>query len=664
MVLRNDDHDVDDDDDLEMKPLVGGGASDPPVSPRKTPTSSQKWRLTWLLLCGFAAAALMLRKPTASHPNAPPSWKDDDDAPIQPQLTHKSIPELQKRLAHAEQALEQRLRQQYGAYFDDLFYEPRNATDGARIPRGRQLFTSGKLASTVSRSRWQRKLALKVLAASDKHKNTTLVWATGGHSATAGHGNFYNESYTSYLEQALQPLFASAVNVQFVGRNYAMGGTAAAPEIAWCAKEIFGTDLDVLVWDFGMTDGSRALWKQALYHVRGSLVGSHRHHAPPIHLAFHAGSSRAEGGRYNIVQRMEEAGVGALISSEAVMDAALAAIPDSFGLSDAGIAALPEFVQNFRCDTQIENGDPYCKSTKYHLEQCPERKFQTNWHPGWKWHALMGYLSAFFVIDVLKDALAELSERLVTVSALDLYHAWKAEEWSEYEKFTKTKVPTSMEDVLPPDGVDGLEVERLVQGANFCHTAKLPAEIRHLGLLTETTTKLGAFTYDTGLGLKEIPTYVEEHKFDPIHYMQLVYTEDDRQNCPRPTNMDYKDYFYVPANLGWQSLTVPNPSERQAYGPDTALHGYVALCFTLCPWGACPPGVLDRTAFAPQQLRLRVNGVEVTELFSVLECELLRHADGYQFPVGDENVVTLEAQLVLPKESYSNYVRFSSVIVW
>jgi hypothetical protein len=50
------------------------------------------------------------------------------------------------------------------------------------------------------------------------------VWATGGHSAAAGHGNLYNESYTAFLERDLQPVF-EAIGIEFEARNYAMGAT-------------------------------------------------------------------------------------------------------------------------------------------------------------------------------------------------------------------------------------------------------------------------------------------------------------------------------------------------------------------------------------------------------------------------------------------------------
>jgi hypothetical protein len=67
------------------------------------------------------------------------------------------------------------------------------------------------------------------------------VWATGGHSAAASHGNLYNESYTAYLESDMKDVFQS-IGINFEGRNYAMGGTESAAEMAMCWQEIFGDD--------------------------------------------------------------------------------------------------------------------------------------------------------------------------------------------------------------------------------------------------------------------------------------------------------------------------------------------------------------------------------------------------------------------------------------
>jgi hypothetical protein len=53
---------------------------------------------------------------------------------------------------------------------------------------------------------------------------TQFVWATGGHSASAGHGNLFNETYTAFLERAIKDVFGS-MGIDFIGRNYGMGGT-------------------------------------------------------------------------------------------------------------------------------------------------------------------------------------------------------------------------------------------------------------------------------------------------------------------------------------------------------------------------------------------------------------------------------------------------------
>lgn len=76
-----------------------------------------------------------------------------------------------------------------------------------------------------------------------------FIWATGGHSAAAGHGNLYNESYTAFMERTAKDVFAS-VGIDFIGKNYAMGGTSSAPEVALCAEAIYGSDPDAVSWDF------------------------------------------------------------------------------------------------------------------------------------------------------------------------------------------------------------------------------------------------------------------------------------------------------------------------------------------------------------------------------------------------------------------------------
>ena len=45
------------------------------------------------------------------------------------------------------------------------------------------------------------------------------IWVTGGHSASAGHGNLYNESYTAFMERDVKDVFGS-IGIDFQARKY------------------------------------------------------------------------------------------------------------------------------------------------------------------------------------------------------------------------------------------------------------------------------------------------------------------------------------------------------------------------------------------------------------------------------------------------------------
>merc|ERR1711862_537913 len=79
-----------------------------------------------------------------------------------------------------------------------------------------------------------------------------FMWSTAGHSASAAHGNIFNESYTSLLQDTVYESF-QAINLQFMSCNYAMGGMSSSPELSLCEQSVYGTTIDILLWDFGMT---------------------------------------------------------------------------------------------------------------------------------------------------------------------------------------------------------------------------------------------------------------------------------------------------------------------------------------------------------------------------------------------------------------------------
>ena len=177
------------------------------------------------------------------------------------------IDEMHGKFQVAKQKYHNRLKADYGndAYGTLFFRE-----DGTS--RGRTMIRSINATTNVDWERLKRKVSAKIVASAvgrqrrrrlaaatasralpeDVSPLVPFVWATGGHSAAAGHGNFYNQSYTAYMERAVKGAF-EAVGVDFVARNYAMGGHASGPELAFCVKEIYGADFDVLTWDFGMT---------------------------------------------------------------------------------------------------------------------------------------------------------------------------------------------------------------------------------------------------------------------------------------------------------------------------------------------------------------------------------------------------------------------------
>lgn len=79
-------------------------------------------------------------------------------------------------------------------------------------------------------------MTIKVLCAMHG-QNVSFVWASGGHSADAPQGNFFNQSYTVYKNRDAVVAVFAAVGMEVIGMS-------SAPE-----ESIFGSDIDVLNWD-------------------------------------------------------------------------------------------------------------------------------------------------------------------------------------------------------------------------------------------------------------------------------------------------------------------------------------------------------------------------------------------------------------------------------
>lgn len=147
------------------------------------------------------------------------------------------------------------LKEDYGEYFESMFVE-KSAEENNGSPKywGMSCIKSQDQQRCESRDRLKRKLKIKVLrmmhalktsesnvvgcnclekngkpnGKADEYVYETpdfyekYVFANGGHSQAAGHGNKFNESYTAYLGRDLRPVW-EAIGIEMIDRNYAMG---------------------------------------------------------------------------------------------------------------------------------------------------------------------------------------------------------------------------------------------------------------------------------------------------------------------------------------------------------------------------------------------------------------------------------------------------------
>lgn len=294
----------------------------------------------------------------------------------------------------------------------------------------------------------RRKMMIKILTANDA---TKYVWATGGHSAAAGHGNLFHETYTKVMEATSSEVFQAA-GLRLEARNYAMGATSSAAEMSMCFREVYGDDVDIFSWDFAMLEARDYLAGRLLHYATRGLL-SNQHGVVPAFVGLQEVSSA----RMKMLEELHTAfrrdddeennGLALFLRDEDYWKMMKNAIPDvSFlsktqnvkrnnclrhdmflkvpilpffakqlkkknaDLSTDEINQLPEFVKYFKCDGAIEKG--FCEDYKYSSEICPERMGKASWHPGWKYNAIVGNSMALFLTEMLVGAVRQIEETI------------------------------------------------------------------------------------------------------------------------------------------------------------------------------------------------------------------------------------------------------------
>ena len=163
--------------------------------------------------------------------------KEENDTPA-------TTLELLGRIALKQRQLNNEIMREYGVFGKDIFNK-------VNVEQILQL-------SPLSQTKLLRKIMIKIVLGRIKNQGNegaesnqsapTFHWVTVGDSSAAGHGNAFSQSYTSILQTTVSSIFQSA-GIEFVASNRA-GNAFSGMETAFCMKEIFGTDVDVLSWDF------------------------------------------------------------------------------------------------------------------------------------------------------------------------------------------------------------------------------------------------------------------------------------------------------------------------------------------------------------------------------------------------------------------------------
>ncbi|KAL7565622.1 hypothetical protein ACA910_018983 [Epithemia clementina (nom. ined.)] len=500
--------------------------------------------------------------------------------------------------------------------------------------------------SALSWDRIKRKVAIKILTAQISQTPQKFVWATGGHSASAGHGNLFNESYNAILNVKNKPIM-EAVGIDFVARTYAMGSTAAGNEINCCIKEVFGLDVDALSWDYGMTT-SRKEDKTELWFQRAAMLPNR-----PAFVAILTGFPAEH----------VEAWGPACFSLKKANDL-IQRVPDTAekGSMDE-INKMPSYIRSFRCGSGVEKGEPTCDKEKYWEltdgDACNKRKGKASWHPGWKWHAFYGNLLTLFWIEVVDDALEEIARRGSDPRAL--FFTFQTQEEQEFEPMRSRNMSNFRYIGKQLQSIPDISNEVIYWGHNYCHTARLPAEIRYQGILTGSELKGGYDNYDQGSELHEIINTANEEM--PVSWDRNFYQEF----C---TNyrviIDHQDFLLV-NSLGFSKLVLPNPTEKSAYGTlvgSPQLVGYIEICLAGCGWG-CPYNTLSHQDLVNattirSRVSMKVNGVDVESFTQFDDCAFLKHAGGHQWTANGDGLFEISAITLEP----SKYLRISSFVVW
>jgi hypothetical protein len=276
-----------------------------------------------------------------------------------------------------------------------------------------------------------------------------------------------------------------------------------------------------------------------------------------------------------------------------------------------------------------------------------------------KVHALVGHFQALFLAEVLDDAITELGQMAaVEADPIKWWKQLRTDEDVDYARFQRAELIPAVQTWKIPEGIDK---ELIVKGPNICHSARLPAETRHLGILTNKIMEKGTTPFEVGQRQGE---YMQIVKADggSMALIQEGLQYHSSQQCPVPVQIDYKDYFFLHEVEGWKTLSLPNDAELEVYRPrKDPMKGIILVCFKSCDYNRCPPNLVAAAHYNQgTSAQMEVNGKPVTAMSDTDLCYFLSHESGYVWQPNDEGRFEIRARIT----AKNGYSEFSSVIVW
>eukprot|EP00934_Nitzschia_sp_Nitz4_P008119 Nitzschia sp. Nitz4//scaffold229_size32011//14677//16995//NITZ4_007918-RA/size32011-processed-gene-0.14-mRNA-1//-1//CDS//3329542856//8109//frame0 len=220
-----------------------------------------------------------------------------------------------------------------------------------------------------------------------------FVFAMGGHSAAAGHGNHFQQSYTLQVQWILEPIFAR-LGASMVARNFGNGGLGTIHN-GLAAGDIYGPDVDMLMWDSAMTENNnRAI---EMLHRQGLLGGT----------------------KVPILWTKSEK-IARELSTAANVDVG---VPGDGKYAVTKVTTLDELMAQPWASRYLKCGDEVkrlCKDHEYDGVCWIDRPDFTptniqdkhpsgreSWHPGNMHHQLFGRVITYTILEALREALQE-----------------------------------------------------------------------------------------------------------------------------------------------------------------------------------------------------------------------------------------------------------------